>query len=110
MGDSQTFRVRVRHNVVCSFGPVPMRDGLRVPETALEVSTQLARNHRERGCIDGDYYFDNAERAKHFAVLCQDFVKKLVDKTMGELEQARARSEEAWQNPLTVGPAGAAED
>jgi hypothetical protein len=99
MAESQAFRVRVRHNIVSSIGPIPRHDGLHIPETTLEVSTQLARNHRARGCIDGDYYFENAERAKHFAALCQDFVKKLIDKTMADLERVRASPDAAWRNP-----------
>ncbi|MSO94139.1 MAG: hypothetical protein EXQ86_12170 [Rhodospirillales bacterium] len=101
MGEPQAFRVRVRHNVVRSLGPVPMNASVRIPETKLEVSTQLARNHQERGCIDGDYYFDNADRAKYFAILCQDFVKKLVDKTAEELERVRNQPGETWRNPFS---------
>ena len=101
MGESRAFRVRVRHNVVCSLGPVPMNAEVRIPGTKLEVSTQLAQNHRERGCIDGDYYFDNADRAKYFAFLCQDFVKKLVDRTTDELERVRDQPVETWRNPFS---------
>ena len=87
-----------------------MNAEVRIPGTKLEVSTQLARNHQERGCIDGDYYFDNADRAKYFAILCQDFVKKLVDKTMEELERVRSKPDEAWRNPLSPRTAGADDD
>lgn len=98
------FRVRVRHNVVCALDAVPARPDLVVPETKLEVSTQLARNHQAGGCIDGDYHFADVDTAKYFAVLCQDFVKRLVDKTAAELEKLRTAPEQAWRN-LLVPPA-----
>ena len=102
--DATVFRVRVRANVVCELSAVPWRPDLVVPESKLEVSTQLAQNHQSRGCIDGDYHFADVDTAKFFAVLCQDFVKRLVDKTAAELERLRAAPEQAWRNPL-VSPA-----
>jgi hypothetical protein len=94
------FRVRVRHNVVYSLGAVPAGADIAAPETKLEVGTQLARNHQRSGCIDGDYYFSDADTAKYFAMLCQDFVKRLVDKTVDELQRLRTAPDHAWRNPL----------
>jgi hypothetical protein len=95
------FRVRVRHNVVCGLDAVPASPGLVVPDTKLEVSTQLARQHQIKGCIDGDYHFADIDTAKYFAVLCQDFVKRLIDKTLADLERLRTAPDETWRNPLT---------
>lgn len=98
--------VRVRYNVVAMLAPVPAAPGLIVPDTKLEVSTQLARNHQMHGCIDGDYHFADADTAKYFAILCQDFVKRLVEKTMTELERMRDAPDDAWRNPYIPSAAG----
>jgi hypothetical protein len=51
-----------------------------IPQTKLEIGTRLAENYRVNGCIDGEYCFDNAQRAKIFATLCLEFTRALVDK------------------------------
>jgi len=77
--DSQTsiYRVLVRHNLVITLeasgaGEAP------IPKTKLEVASQLAENYRVHGCIDGQYLFENSQRAKIFATLCLEFVLALV--------------------------------
>jgi len=95
------FLVSVRHNLVCEVAPVEDASGIDIPPTKLDVSAQLAANHRERGCIDGDYFFEDSATARRFAFLCQDFIKKLVDRTVTELEEARFMPDDYfWRNPL----------
>ncbi|MEP6657031.1 MAG: hypothetical protein ABJC33_07325 [Betaproteobacteria bacterium] len=72
--------VIVRHNIVTALEPAPDGIEMSVPQTKLEIGTQLAENYRANGCIDGRYLFDNAQRARIFAVLCLEFIRALVDK------------------------------
>lgn len=74
--------VVVRHNVVIALEQAPDGIDTPVPQTKLEIGTQLADNYRVNGCIDGRYLFDNAQRARIFAVLCLEFVRALVDKRL----------------------------
>jgi hypothetical protein len=53
-----------------------------IPATPLEVSSQLAANHRAHGYIDGRYYFEDPQRARIFATLCLAFVKGLAEKRL----------------------------
>ena len=52
----------------------------------LEVTSELARNHQRHGCIDGCYRFDEPERARSFAVLALDFVKRMLEKRIEQIE------------------------
>lgn len=98
MSAKHVFRVRVRHNLVCQIGPAHDASAVHIPPTKLDVSTQLASAHQARGCIDGDYSANSAT-ARYFAFLCQDFVKKLVERTVTELEEARFLPDDLpWRN------------
>jgi hypothetical protein len=101
MSEKRAFLVSVRHNLVCEVGVVLDVPEVDIPATKLDVSAQLAAGHQARGCIDGDYYFIDSATARRFAFICQDFVKKMVDRTMIELEEGRFMPEEySWRNPL----------
>jgi len=101
MSEKRAFLVRVRHNLVYEVCPVEDASGMEIPATKLDVSAQLAASHRARGCIDGDYYFQDSATARRFAFLCQDFVKKLVERTVTELEEARFMPDDYhWRNSL----------
>ena len=76
------FVVVVEHNIVTALEPVREGTLAPVPQTKLEIGAQLAENNRVNGCIDGRYYFDNAQRARIFAVLCLEFTRALVDKRL----------------------------
>jgi hypothetical protein len=103
MRKEPAFLVSVRHNLVCEVAPVEAGFGIDVPATKLDVSAQLAASHRDRGCIDGDYYFEDSATARRFAFLCQDFIKKLVDRTLAELEEARFMPDDHfWRNSLVA--------
>jgi len=103
MNDDAVLRVTVRHNLVCAVERVPADDNVVIPESKLAVSTQLARNHQENGCLDGEYYFSDPEQAKTFAVLCLDFAKKLTERAIDELEKRDFRRDADWiaESPST---------
>jgi hypothetical protein len=101
MSDKRAFVVRVRHNLVCEVRPVEDASAIDIPATKLDVSAQLAASHRAKGCIDGDYHFEDCATARRFAFLCQDFVRKLVERTVTELEEARFMPDDyLWRNSL----------
>ena len=98
LGAPKLYRVVVRHNVVAGIEAMPFRDDVPVPDSPLEVSSLLARNHRENGCLDGEYFFEDSETARHFAYLSLDFMKRLLEKSIESLDRARV-SQEGWRNP-----------
>ncbi len=101
MSENRAFLVLVRHNLVCEVRLVEDASGIEIPATKLDVSAQLAASHRAQGCIDGDYYFENSATARRFAFLCQDFIRKLVERTVTELEETRFMPDDyLWRNSL----------
>ena len=84
-GDT-VFEVVVRHNAVQAIRRVPREPDMHVPGSNLEVTSELARNHQRHGCIDGRYRFDEPERARSFAVLALDFVKRMLEKRIEQIE------------------------
>ena len=83
---ASVFEVIVLHNAVQAIRRVPRTPEMHVPESNLEVTSQLARNHQRTGCIDGCYRFEDAERARSFAVLALDFVKRMLEKRIEQIE------------------------
>lgn len=98
MSGKPLYHVLVKHNIVCAIERIEDGDDSKVPQTKLEVSTQLAKNNLENGCIDGDYYFDDANLAKNFALLSLDFVKRLIDKTVEKIEDRSFNGEFDWSD------------
>ena len=87
MNDGDTvFEVIARHNTVQEIRRVSRTPDMHVPASNLEVTSDLARNHQRHGCIDGCYRFDEFERARSFAVLALDFVKRLLEKRIEQIE------------------------
>ena len=87
MNDGDTvFEVIVRHNTVQAIRRTLRAPGMHVPDSNLEVTSELARNHQLHGCIDGCYRFDEPERARSFAVLALDFVKRMIEKRIEQIE------------------------
>lgn len=86
MTDKPLYKVVIKHNIVCAIKRIDGPSVVDVPQSKLEVSAQLATNNQVNGCIDGDYYFENAKLARNFAVLALDFVKRLAEKTLHEIE------------------------
>ena len=102
-GDDRVFEVIVRHNAVQAIRRVRRTPGLHVPGSNLEVTSELARNHRRHGCIDGCYRFDDPERARSFAVLALDFAKRLLERRIEQIESLDTGSEfeapeDAWSS------------
>jgi hypothetical protein len=77
-----TYVVVVRNNIVAALEQVPASTDTPVPKTKLEIGTQLAENFQANGCIDGRYLFEDAQRARIFAVLCLEFIRALVDRRL----------------------------
>ena len=84
-GDT-VFEVVVRYNAVQAIRRVPRAPDMHVPASNLEVTSDLARNHQRHGCIDGCYRFDEPERARSFAVLALDFVKRMLEQRIEQIE------------------------
>ena len=85
-GDDTVFEVIVLHNAVQAIRRVPRTPDMHIPASNLEVTSELARNHQRNGCVDGCYRFDEAERARSFAVLALDFVKRMLEKRIEQIE------------------------
>ena len=96
MNEDSVLRVSVKHNLVCAIERVPADENIVIPDSKLAVSTQLARNHQENGCLDGKYYFSDPEQAKTFSILCLDFAKKLTERAIDTLEKRDFRRDPDW--------------
>lgn len=82
----ELYVVVVEHNLVraierAAAGAAPAR----VPATPLEVSTELAGNYRDNGCLDGRYYFTQTQAAKIFAGLCLEFIQALAQRRLAAI-------------------------
>jgi len=90
---AETYVVVIEHNLVTAVQKVTQGMVLPVPETKLEIGTELANNYRMRGCIDGRYHFHSAQRARVFATLCLEFTKAVIDKRLDALKLLNADGE-----------------
>ena len=79
----QIYRVGIRHNLVVRLERVA--DG-HLEYDNLSTSSRLALAYQTNGCIDGDYNFTSINKAKDFAVLSLDFVKRLATRNLENLE------------------------
>jgi hypothetical protein len=77
--------VTVEHNLVVAIARVDDASGASIPQTKLEVATQLAESYRASGCIDGRYHFANAQRARVFATLCLEFTQAQVERRLAAI-------------------------
>ena len=96
---SEAYRVTIRQNLVIRIEKVA--DGAPGPDN-LNAGTRLAMNHRENGCIDGEYDFSSIHSAKDFAVLSLDFIKRLASRNLEDLEAHNFYAEPKWENPLAA--------
>ena len=87
---TNVYVVIVEHNVVTAVRKETDAAGIVIPPTKLEVGTQLADNYKAFGCIDGRYYFENAQRARIFAELCLEFTKALVERRLDAVRALKA--------------------
>jgi hypothetical protein len=95
---STTYRVTIRHNVVVAIDVVAVAGAAKPEDDPLAISSLLAANHRQNGCLDGEYRLSDAEAARYFAHLSLDFTKCLVEKAIESLE-ARSIAGTGWTNP-----------
>ena len=103
------FRVVVRRNLVYEIRPIPPDEASCSEDDPLEVSTQLAQNNRNNGCLDGEYDFATFEAARHFATLCADYLKSFCEKSV-EVMNSLDRPDETWHNPFVPRPPGNGND
>lgn len=87
------FVVIVEHNLVTAIARASGGGAGAVPETTLEVGTELAANYRRNGCLDGQYLFRNAQRARIFATLCLEFTQALTERRLAVVKALRSDEE-----------------
>ena len=93
------YRVAVRHNLVEEIRHQShLSDNQSLLKSNLEAGTLLSQNFRETGCVDGEYFFDDSERAKLFASVCMDFVAKLIGKRISQIDQLNHNEEYVADN------------
>ncbi len=88
------FNVVVRHNLVEQIQRLDNLNGNQtVLKSNLEAGTLLSENFQANDCIDGEYCFDDAERAKSFASVCMDFTKKLLQSRLDRIDRLNSGEE-----------------
>ena len=98
------YRVVVERNLVCRICPIDPASARCREDDPLAVSTQLAQNNRNNGCLDGEYDFETFEAARHFAALCADYLKSFCDRSIEAINRLERPSEGAWHNPFIPQP------
>ena len=93
------YQVVVRHNLVTAVESIQLDRANDIIADNLQVTLKLAENYRQNGCIDGEYVFSSTHRAKDFALVALDFIKKLMEKSEQGLEAHNFYSEPDWVNP-----------
>ena len=83
---SSVYEVTIRGNLVQSIHATSAHDVIDVPDSPLAVTSELATNHQRTGSIDGRYRFHDPEQARTFSLLAMDFVKRLLDRRISEIE------------------------
>ena len=99
--EDRFYRVVVRHNIVVAIDTLAPSPDIDIAASPLEVSSRMAANHQANGCLDGEYFFDEPETARQFAMLGLDFIQRMVEKATEHLNDAHI-AEHGWQNPHTA--------
>ena len=99
MSWKDAYQVVVRHNLVTAVESIQLDRANNMIADNLQVTLKLAENYRQNGCIDGEYVFSSIHRAKDFALVALDFIKKLMEKSEQGLEAHNFYSEPDWINP-----------
>lgn len=88
------FNVIVRHNLVEEIRRLdePVANQV-VLQTNLDAGTLLSENYQTDKCIDGEYCFDDAERAKAFASVCMNFTKQLLHSRLERIDDLNSGEE-----------------
>ena len=93
------YRVIVRHNLVEEIRhQQSLAESQTLLKSNLEAGTMLSQIFRQTGCIDGEYCFDDSQRAKLFASVCMDFVMKLLESRTARIERLNHDEEYIAQN------------
>lgn len=97
---SEAYRVSVRQNLVTAIEPIARGEAndLAGDDDPLAVSSRLAENNLKNGRLDGDYDFVSFEAARHFAMLCLEYLKKLCEKSATSVAAVDANGERIWRN------------
>jgi len=98
------FRVTVRRNLVCEISPIAAAEARCGDDDPLAVSTQLAQNNRNNGCLDGEYDFASFEAARHFATLCAGYMQSFCEKSVEAMNRLDAPVDGTWHNPFIPRP------
>jgi hypothetical protein len=98
------FRVVVRRNLVCEIRPIDAAEARCSEDDPLAVSTQLAQNNRNNGCLDGEYDFASFDAARHFATLCAEYLKSFCEKSVEAMNRLDRPEDGAWHNPFIPQP------
>lgn len=84
----------MRHNLVEAIRhQQSLSETQSLLQSNLEAGTLLSQNFRQTGCIDGEYCFDDSERAKLFASVCMDFISKLLESRSVRIERLNHNEE-----------------
>ena len=103
MPTKRAYKVAIHYNLVAAVESVEVAPETEVAEDNLTVTLKLAENFRLNGNIDGDYLFAGINKAKDFALVALDFVKKLTEKSELGLSQHNFFAEATWSNPSLAG-------
>lgn len=86
--------VNVHHNLVEQIKcQDDLSDQQTLLKTNLDAGTLLSENFQANECIDGEYCFDDAERAKTFASVCMDFTRKLLQSRLDRIDMLNSGEE-----------------
>jgi hypothetical protein len=99
MSGGPIYRVVVTDNIVCAIERVDGAAAATAARDELDASTRLSRNNLTHGRLDGVYHFDDPQLAKQFAVLCLDFTKRLVERTLTRIEASDFSGELPCDDP-----------
>lgn len=100
---AEFYVVVVRGNLVVAIERSARPPDSPIPGSPLEVSSQLAANHKRHGCIDGTYYFDDAQRARIFATLCLGFTKAVAERRLTFIDSLPAGRAEYREDDESLG-------
>jgi hypothetical protein len=101
---SRFFRVVVRRNLVCEIRSIDASEARCSEDDPLIVSTQLAQNNRNNGCLDGEYDFASFEAARHFATLCAGYLQSFCEKSVEAMNRLDRPEGGTWFNPYIPQP------
>jgi len=103
MAAKRAYKVVVCNNLIAAIESLEVAPETEVAEDNLSASLQLAQNFRRQNAIDGEYLFASIHKAKDFALVALDFVKKLTEKSEQGLAAHNFYDQPTWRNPSLEG-------